>query len=62
MRPSIRKGAAGYDVCFIHPKGDEASPQGGEGVLIELVQAPPEIVEALRRARSLFAGEASDPA
>ena len=58
----IRKGVACHDVCFIHPKGDEASPQGGEGVLIELVQAPPEIVEALRRARSLFAGEASDPA
>ncbi|MCZ7684222.1 MAG: VOC family protein [Sandaracinaceae bacterium] len=36
----IRKGAAGHDVCFIHPKGDEAHPQGGEGVLIELVQAP----------------------
>lgn len=36
----IRKGAAGHDVCFIHPKGDAASPVGGEGVLIELVQAP----------------------
>lgn len=36
----IRKGAAGHDVCFIHPKGDDAHPQGGEGVLIELVQAP----------------------
>ena len=22
----IRKGAAGYDVCFIHPKGNEATP------------------------------------
>lgn len=39
----IRKGAAGHDVCFIHPKGDGAHPQGGEGVLIELVQAPPEL-------------------
>jgi lactoylglutathione lyase len=29
----IRKGAAGYDVCFVHPKS-------AEGVLIELVQAP----------------------
>jgi len=28
----IRRGAAGHDVCFIHPRG------GGEGVLIELVQ------------------------
>jgi len=42
----IRKGAAGHDVCFIHPKGNEASPVGGCGVLIELVQAPPEVVEA----------------
>jgi lactoylglutathione lyase len=44
----IRKGAAGYDVCFIHPKGNEASPIGGEGVLIELVQAPDDVVAALR--------------
>jgi lactoylglutathione lyase len=43
----IRKGAAGHDVCFIHPKGNEATPIGGEGVLIELVQAPPEVVAAL---------------
>ncbi len=43
----IRKGAAGHDICFIHPKGDEAHPIGGEGVLIELVQAPPEVIAAL---------------
>jgi lactoylglutathione lyase len=42
----IRKGAAGFDICFIHPKGNEDSPTGGEGVLIELVQAPPEVVKA----------------
>jgi lactoylglutathione lyase len=42
----IRKGAAGYDVTFIHPKGDEKSPIGGEGVLIELVQAPEEVIKA----------------
>jgi lactoylglutathione lyase len=42
----IRKGAAGYDVCFVHPKGNEEFPFGGEGVLIELVQAPPEVVAA----------------
>ena len=36
----IRKGAAGHDVCFIHPKGSEDAPVGGGGVLIELVQAP----------------------
>ncbi|WP_157267240.1 VOC family protein [Azohydromonas aeria] len=43
----IRKGAAGYDICFIHPKGNDEFPVGGEGVLIELVQAPPEVVQAL---------------
>ena len=42
----IRRGAAGHDVCFIHPKGSAEAPQGGEGVLIELVQAPPEVVRA----------------
>jgi lactoylglutathione lyase len=41
----IRKGAAGHDVCFIHPKGDATSPLSGEGVLIELVQAPREMTE-----------------
>ena len=46
----IRKGAAGHDVCFIHPKGDPANPVGGEGVLIELVQAPPEVLAAHRDA------------
>jgi lactoylglutathione lyase len=45
----IRKGAAGFDVCFIHPKGNEATPIGGEGVLIELVQAPPEVQAAFRK-------------
>jgi len=42
----IRRGAAGHDVCFIHPKGSAAEPIGGQGVLIELVQAPPELVAA----------------
>jgi lactoylglutathione lyase len=42
----IRKGAAGHDVCFIHPKGNEEFPLSGEGVLIELVQAPPEVIAA----------------
>ena len=42
----IRKGAAGFDICFIHPKGNEESPIGGEGVLIELVQAPAEVIKA----------------
>ena len=43
----IRKGASGYDICFIHPKGNEEFPIGGEGVLIELVQAPADVIEAL---------------
>ena len=43
----VRKGAAGFDVCFIHPKGNDASPRSGEGVLIELVQAPPAVVAAM---------------
>jgi lactoylglutathione lyase len=42
----IRRGASGFDICFVHPKGNEESPVGGEGVLIELVQAPPEVVKA----------------
>jgi len=45
----IRKGASGFDICFIHPKADEESPIGGEGVLIELVQAPLEVREAFER-------------
>jgi lactoylglutathione lyase len=43
----IRRGAAGHDICFIHPRGNPDFPLGGEGVLIELVQAPPEVVAAL---------------
>lgn len=43
----IRKGASGFDVCFIHPKGNEAKPLCSEGVLVELVQAPKEVIEAL---------------
>lgn len=46
----IRKGAAGFDICFLHPKGNEQSPISGEGVLIELVQAPPEVIEAYSKA------------
>jgi lactoylglutathione lyase len=45
----IRRGASGFDICFVHPKGNEESPIGGEGVLIELVQAPPEVVQAFAR-------------
>jgi len=45
----IRKGASGFDICFVHPKANEEFPIGGEGVLIELVQAPPEVREAFAR-------------
>lgn len=43
----IREGAAGHKVTFIHPKGNEENPKSGEGVLIELVQAPEEVIKAL---------------
>ena len=46
----IRKGAAGYDITFLHPKANEQFPIAGEGVLIELVQAPPEVIEAFTHA------------
>jgi lactoylglutathione lyase len=46
----IRKGASGHDICFIHPKGNEEFPVSGEGVLIELVQAPPEVIAAYEHA------------
>ncbi len=43
----IRKGASGHDICFVHPKGNDEFPVSGQGVLIELVQAPPEVIAAL---------------
>ena len=42
----IRRGGSGFDICFIHPKASDQVPIGGEGVLIELVQAPPEVIKA----------------
>jgi len=51
----IRKGAAGFDICFIHPKGSEELPIGGEGVLIELVQAPEEVVKAFSALAAQYA-------
>ena len=50
----IRKGAAGFDICFMHPKSSEEFPFSGEGVLIEMVQAPHEVITA-------FAALASNP-
>ena len=49
----IRTGAAGYDICFMHPKANDEFPIAGEGVLIELVQAPPDVVRALVAAGSV---------
>ncbi len=45
----IRKGAAGFDICFVHPKSNDAFPLSGEGVLIELVQAPAEVIAAFAK-------------
>ena len=45
----IRKGAGGFDVCFIHPKGNEEFPFCSEGVLVELVQAPEEVIKAFKK-------------
>ena len=45
----IRKGAAGFDITFLHPKANEEFPIAGEGVLVELVQAPPEVVAAFAK-------------
>src|SRR5690625_2874216 len=42
----IRKGAAGYNVCFIHPKGTDEFPLAGACVLIELVEAPQIVIDA----------------
>ncbi|MDX1959797.1 MAG: VOC family protein [Leptospiraceae bacterium] len=43
----IRKGASGYEVCFVHPKGNDEFPFSSEGVLVELVQAPEDVIKAL---------------
>ena len=45
----IRKGASGFDICFVHPKGNEEFPLCSEGVLLELVQAPKEVIDALSK-------------
>ena len=43
----IRKGGGGHDIAFVHPRANDTFPISGEGVLIELVQAPPEVIAAL---------------
>ena len=52
----IRRGGAGFDICFVHPKGNDEWPIGGEGVLIELVQAPPEVISAFSRLAQAMPG------
>jgi lactoylglutathione lyase len=42
----IRRGASGHDICFVHPKASPDAPHSGQGVLIELVQAPPDVITA----------------
>ena len=54
----IRAGAAGFDICFLHPKANDEFPIAGEGVLVELVQAPPAVVDAL----AAFAQQSDAPA
>ena len=52
----IRPGADGHNICFLHPKPKEG--KGGEGVLIELVQAPVYVVEAWEKEDELEASRA----
>jgi lactoylglutathione lyase len=61
----IRSGAGGHDVCFIHPKPSRWFPVCGNGVLIELVQAPAFVIaeyRAVQGQRSGAAGGAVSPA
>lgn len=34
-------------LVFIHPKGNDPFPLSGQGVLIELVQAPEHVIDAM---------------
>jgi lactoylglutathione lyase len=47
----IRKGASGHNVCFIHPKS-------AVGVLVELVQAPSNVIKAYMRAEKKIVAKA----
>lgn len=44
----IRKGASGFDITFVHPKANEEFPLSSEGILLELVQAPQEVIDAFQ--------------
>ncbi len=43
----ICKGAAGYDICHVHPKAGPGITIGDEDVQIELVQAPDDVIATL---------------
>jgi len=42
----IRKGASGFDITFVHPKANDEFPFSSEGILLELVQAPQDVIDA----------------
>lgn len=44
----IRSREDGHDTAFIHPQASDEFPLCGEGVLIELIQAPPRGIDARR--------------
>ncbi len=44
----IRKGAAGHDICFIHPKGNDEFPLGRRGRADRAGAGPAEVIAALR--------------
>ena len=52
----IRRGAAGHDVCFVHPKPSPDAPRSAQGVLLELVQAPPAVIAAFAALRAAAPG------
>ena len=47
----IRTGASGHDICFIHPRPNDAFPIAGAGVLVKLVQAPADVIAAWQAQR-----------
>lgn len=55
----LRAGADGRQMAFIHPKASDAFPLSGEGVMIELVQASPEVIAAYATLAAAASGETS---
>ena len=48
----IRKGRGRLRCLLPAPQGNDATPLSGEGVLIELIQAPPEVIEAFAKVQA----------